>query len=120
MDFQGWLFQEITISRSFSTHIFYIFLFLLSMLALILAKKFRLFRFSLLLWLCATVIGLVWESALFASGNRQYSFWALAELLYHALTEGGPGLVIMTILADRIGLVNLSEYKEKKREKCQS
>lgn len=116
MDFQEWLFREIIISRSFSTHIFYIFLFLFSILALILAKKYRLFRLSLLLWLCAAVIGLIWESVLFATGNRQYSFWALGELLYHALTEGGPGLVIMTIFADRIGLVDLSGYKEKKRE----
>ena len=66
----------------------------------------------MLLWLSAALIGLAWEVVLFSSGLRHYSFLSAAELMYHAITEGGPGLIIMTIFADKVGLIDLSDYKE--------
>ncbi len=66
------------------------------------------------LWLSVAIIGLIWEVLLFASGLRHYSFLSSAELMYHAVTEGGPGLIIMAIFADYIGIIDLSEYKEEK------
>jgi hypothetical protein len=80
--------------------------------AVYLAKRYRLFKFSMLLWLSVALIGLAWEMVLFSAGSRHYSFLAAAELLYHVITEGGPGLIVMTIFADKIGIIDLSEYKE--------
>ncbi len=118
MDIVELLLQNITISRHFQTQIFYIFMLVFTIFSVFLAKKYRLFKFSMLLWLSAALIGLAWEVALFSSGLRHYSFLSALELLYHAITEGGPGLIVMTIFADKIGLIDLSEYKEgvKKRE----
>lgn len=112
MDLVEWLVEDIVISRSFQTQFFYIFMLFFTIFSILLAKKYRLFRFSMLLWLSVTIIGLTWEIVLFSSGLRYYSFLSVAELLYHAITEGGPGLIVMTIFADKIGLIDLTEYKE--------
>ncbi len=112
MDLFEWLLEDIVISRSFQTQFFYIFMLFFTIFSVFLAKKYRLFRFSLLLWLSVTVIGLAWELVLFSSGLRHYSFLSVVELLYHAITEGGPGLIVMTIFADKIGFIDLSKYKE--------
>jgi hypothetical protein len=82
--------------------------------AVYLAKRYRLFRFSMYLWLSVAIIGLIWEVLLFTSGLRHYSFLSSAELMYHAITEGGPGLIIMVIFADYVGIIDLSDYKEEK------
>jgi hypothetical protein len=82
--------------------------------AVFLAKRYRLFRFSMYLWLSVAIIGLIWEVLLFTSGLRHYSFLSSAELMYHAITEGGPGLIIMVIFADYVGIIDLSDYKEAK------
>jgi hypothetical protein len=82
--------------------------------AVYLAKRYRLFRFSMYLWLSVAIIGLIWEVLLFTSGLRHYSFLSSAELMYHAITEGGPGLIIMAIFADYVGIIDLSDYKEEK------
>jgi hypothetical protein len=85
--------------------------------AILLARKYRLLRFSVFLWLSAALIGLIWEIVLFGSGLRHYSFWSAAELLYHAVTEGGPGLIVMSIFADKVGIFDLSDYKEAVRKR---
>lgn len=117
MDVMDVLLKDITISRSFQTQFFYIFMFCFTIFAIWLARRYRLFKFSMLLWLAAAIIGLIWEIVLFSTGLRQYSFLSSAELLYHAVTEGGPGLIIMVIFADKIGLIDLSEYKEEVRKR---
>jgi hypothetical protein len=117
MDITTWLLQDITITRSFQTQIFYLFMLFFTIFALWLSRKYRLFKFSLLLWFGAALIGLIWEIALFSTGLRHYSFLSAAELIYHAITEGGPGLIVMTIFADKVGLINLSEYKEEARKR---
>jgi len=117
VDITSWLFNDIIISRSFQTQLFYIFMFFFAIFSLWLSRKARLFRFSLLLWLAAGLIGVIWEIVLFSSGLRQYSFIAGFELFYHALTEGGPGLIVMVVFADKIGLIDLSEYKEEVRKR---
>jgi hypothetical protein len=115
MNLLEWLLSDIVIARSFQTQIFYIFMLFFTIFSLILAKKYQLFRFSLFLWLSVTLIGLIWEIILFSSGLRHYSFLSSLELVYHAITEGGPGLIVMTIFADKIGLIDLSDYREVKR-----
>jgi hypothetical protein len=117
MDLIEWLLTDIVISRNFQTQVFYLFMLFFTIFAILLARKYRLFRLSIFLWLSAALIGLVWEIALFGSGLRQYSFWSAAELFYHVVTEGGPGLIVMTIFADKIGLIDLSEYKEEVRKR---
>ena len=114
MDFTSWLFEEIEISRHFQTHLFYILMLIFTIFAIYLAKRYRLFKFSMLLWLSAALIGLVWEVVLFTSGLRHYSFLSSIELIYHAITEGGPGLIVMAIFLDKIGIIDLSDYKEKR------
>jgi len=114
MDIASWLFKEIEISRHFQTQTFYIFMLFFTVFAIYLAKRYRLFRFSMLLWLSVALIGLVWEILLFISGMRHYSFLSSAELLYHAITEGGPGMIIITIFADKVGIIDLSDYKEQR------
>jgi hypothetical protein len=118
MDIIGWFLKDITVSRAFQTQTFYIFMLAFTIFAVWLARRYRLFRFSMLLWLSAAIIGLIWEVVLFSAGLRHYSFLSSLELLYHAITEGGPGLIIMAIFADKVGLIDLSEYKEevKKRD----
>jgi hypothetical protein len=117
MDIMTWLLKDITISRSFQTQIFYIFMLFFTIFAIWLSRRYRLFKFSMLLWLGAALIGLIWEVVLFSTGLRHYSFLSVAELLYHAITEGGPGLIVMAIFADKVGLIDLSEYKEEVRKR---
>ena len=112
MDISQILLEEIVISRHFTTQTFYIFMLGFSIFTIFLAKRYRLFKFSMLLWLSAGLIGLAWEVVLFSSGLRHYSFLSAAELLYHAITEGGPGLIVMAIFADKFGIIDLSDYKE--------
>lgn len=117
MDIMAWLLKDITVSRFFQTQAFYIFMLFFTIFAIWLSRKHRLFKFSMFLWLSAALIGLIWEAVLFGTGVRHYSFWSTAELLYHAITEGGPGLVVMAIFADKVGLIDLSEYKEEVRKR---
>lgn len=114
MDITSWLLKDIEISRHFQTQAFYIFMLFFTIFAIYLAKRYRLFNFSMLLWLSVAIIGLIWEVALFTSGLRHYSFLSSAELLYHAITEGGPGLIVIAIFVDYFGIIDLSEYKEEK------
>jgi len=117
MDIIEWLLKDIVISRSFQTQIFFIFMLFFTIFAIFLARRYRLFRFSMYLWLGVAIIGLIWEVVLFGTGLRHYSFFAAAELLYHAITEGGPGLIVMVIFADKVGFIDLSEYKEEVRKR---
>jgi hypothetical protein len=114
MDIISLLLGKIEISRHFQTQIFYLFMLIFTVFAVYLSKRYKLFRFSMFLWLSVTIIGFIWESSLFLFGLRHYSFFASAELMYHAITEGGPGLIIMAIFADKFGIIDLSEYKEDK------
>jgi hypothetical protein len=117
MDFIEWLFKEIVISRFFQTQFFYIFMFLFSISVVVIAWKRRLLRFSLLLWSCAFIIGLTWEIVLFSLGKRHYHFWPPCEIIYHALTEGGPGLIVMVLFADKAGIINCEQYKEEEQKR---
>jgi hypothetical protein len=81
-------------------------------IAVILAYKFKILRFSALLWIVSGAIGLLWESALYATRVRTYTFSPVLELLYHALTEAGPGLIIMVIFAWKIGMIDISEFQD--------
>jgi hypothetical protein len=108
-----WLFEELLVQRHFANQSFYVFMVFFSIFAVWWAWRYRLLKFSLLLWLAAGLIGLAWEVTLFASGLRGYSF--SGELFLHAVTEGGPGLMIMVIFADWVGMIDVDEYKEKER-----
>ena len=106
-----WPYEVTVISREISNS-WYIFMLILMIVAILLAYYFQLKRFSALLWLFSGIIGLVWESILFATGVRTYTFSPVLELLYHALTEAGPGLIIMVIFAWKVGIIDLSEFKD--------
>lgn len=111
MDLFSVLFQEIDIIRNLQ-NFYYVGLAILSFLAVYAAFKERLFRFSMLLWLFSGLICLLWESYLFFTGTRGYNYFAVAELLYHALTEAGPGLILMLLVGNKLGIIDLSEFQE--------
>ena len=106
-----WLFEVTVISREISNS-WYIMMFVIMLIAIALAFYFKLTRFSAFLWLFSGAIGLIWECILFATGVRTYAFSPVLELLYHALTEAGPGLIIMVIFAWKIGVVDLTEFRD--------
>ena len=106
-----WLLFSITVSRRL-TNAYYIIMLIISLMAIFFAYKMRYKRFSLYLWLISGVICLFWESYLFLTGARNYNFVPALELLYHALTEAGPGLIIMILFAHQIRLIDISEYSD--------
>ncbi len=108
------LFFTITISRKLNNS-YYIVMLIISLIAIFLAYKLRYKRFSLYLWLISGIICLFWESYLFLTGARNYNFIPVLELLYHALTEAGPGLIIMILFAHKIKLIDISEYSDDKK-----
>jgi hypothetical protein len=67
---------------------------------------------ALYLWLMAGLIGLVWEASLFLTGMRDYALSPGGELLYHALTEGGSGLVITFVFANWVGIIDAERYRD--------
>ena len=67
---------------------------------------------ALYLWMMAGFIGLVWEVTLFLTGAREYALGASGELMYHALTEGGSGLVITFVFANWIGIIDAERYRD--------
>ena len=111
MDLTEWLFMDILVERNLR-NFYYLAMALISLLAIYIAKRTRLVRFSLLLWLFSGTICLLWETYLFVTGSRSYEYYAIVELLYHALTEAGPGLIIMTIGAHYMGIIDLSRFRE--------
>ena len=111
MNYTDWLFFTITVSRRL-TNAYYLVMLIISIIAIYLAYKMRFKRFSFFLWLISGLICLLWESYLFLTGARNYNFAALPELLYHALTEAGPGLIIMILFAHKIKLIDITEYSD--------
>lgn len=89
---------------------------IITLIALLIAYKLRFKRFSFYLWLVAGFICFFWEIYLFITGARHYNFSPALELPYHALTEAGPGLIIMILFAHKIGLIDISEYMDDNNE----
>jgi hypothetical protein len=111
MNFIDWLSFSITISRRL-TNAYYIIMLIITLIAIFLAYKMKFKRFSLNLWLISGLICLAWEIYLFATGTRSYNFAPALELPYHALTEAGPGLIIMLLVGHKIQLFDISEYSD--------
>ncbi len=111
MDLPDWLFEDIVIRRSFY-NTYYVAIAVIMALALYIAVHYRFKRLSFFLWLTSGIIGFGWELSLFALGLRHYNpgFIPQLELFYHALTEAGPGLIIMIVAAHQWGIVDLTEY----------
>ena len=74
--------------------------------------KMKFKRFSIYLWLISGLICLFWELYLFITGSRTYNFSPALELPYHALTEAGPGLIIMILFAHKIKLIDITDYAD--------
>jgi hypothetical protein len=101
-----WLLVESTIKRDFFNS-FYVAMFIIMVVAIVLMFRAKLVKFSLLLWFVSAFINLLWEATLYLAGSRQYNFYAVVELLYHVLTEAGPGLIIMVIAAERLKIIDI-------------
>ena len=91
---------------------YYVGMFVLSLIALYAAYRTRLFRFSMLLYALSASICLLWELALFSTDLRGYNYLEIIELFYHALTEAGPGLIMMALTAHIMGIIDLSRFKD--------
>ena len=111
MDIVDWLLTESTIKRDFFNS-FYVAMFIIMVIAIVLMFRARLVKFSILLWVTSGTINLLWEATLYLAGSRSYNFYAVVELLYHVLTEAGPGLIIMIIAAERLKLINIKHLHD--------
>ena len=108
-----WL-EPIYIHREFS-NAYYVAMLFIVILALYVARRERFWRFSLYLYAVPAFICLVWEAVLFAIGSRTYTggeAWAVLELMYHALTEAGPGLILMMVIGHKLKIIDLEEFKD--------
>ena len=112
MDIMSFLFHETVVERNLYNY-YYVGMAIISFIAIFLAYRTRLLRFSLLLWAFSGLICLIWEASLFFSGIRDYNYIGIIELLYHALTEAGPGLIIMVITAEKIKMIDLERFRER-------
>ncbi len=113
MSFVDWLTDPVTISRHL-VNAYFIVMALISLSAVLLAIRTRFKWMALFLWFMAGLIGLVWEASLFLTGAREYALASAGELLYHALTEGGSGLVITFIFANWVGIIDADRYRDPK------
>lgn len=111
MDFIDWLFFSITVSRRL-TNSYYIVMSIITLIAIVVMFRMRFKRFSMYLWLISGLICLFWELYLFITGARHYNFLPALELPYHALTEAGPGLIIMILFAHKIKIIDITEYSD--------
>jgi hypothetical protein len=111
VSFADWLTDPVTISRHL-VNAYFIVMAIISLFAVFLAIKTRFKWMALYLWAMAGLIGLVWEVSLFLSGARDYALGSAGELMYHALTEGGSGLVITFVLAHWIGIIDAERYRD--------
>jgi len=111
MNFIDWLLFSIQVSRKL-TNSYYLIMLVITLIAVFLLFKMRFRRFSFNLWLISGLICLLWEAYLFTTGARHYNFAPALELPYHALTEAGPGLIIMILFAHKIKLIDISEYSD--------
>ena len=111
MPIESWLTDTLEIQRHL-VNSYFIVMAIFALVALILAWRTRFKWLSLYLWMLAGTIGLVWESTLFAIGSREYTLFAIGELGYHALTEGGPGLIITVIVAHYVGIIDAERFRD--------
>ncbi len=111
MTFADWLTDPVTISRHL-VNAYFIVMAVISLFAIALAVRTRFKWMALYLWAMAGIIGLVWETSLFLTGAREYALASSGELMYHALTEGGSGLVIMFVFAHWVGIIDAERYRD--------
>jgi len=111
VDLASFLSSTIVISRDL-VNAYFIIMALITLTAIALAYVTRFKWLSLYVWFGAFLIGLVWEGALLASGWRVYGFLDAAEMLYHALTEGGPGLVITILFMRWLGVIDIERFRD--------
>jgi hypothetical protein len=111
MSFIDWLFFEIIVSRRL-TNAYYFIMLIITLIAVFLAYKMKYKRFSMYLWLVSGTICLFWEIYLFTTGGRNYNFPPALELLYHAITEAGPGLIIMILIGHKLKIIDIAEFSD--------
>jgi len=111
VDLASFLSSTIVISRQL-VNAYFIIMALIALTAIVLAYVTRFKWLSLYVWFGAFLIGLVWEGALLLAGWRAYGFADAAEMLYHALTEGGPGLVITILLMRQLGVIDIERFRD--------
>ncbi len=115
MSFVEWLTDPVTISRHL-VNAYFIVMAVISIVAIAMAIRTRFKWMAVYLWMMAGLIGLVWEVSLFLGGSREYALANAGELLYHALTEGGSGLVITFIFANWVGIIDADRYRDPEPE----
>jgi hypothetical protein len=111
MDIMEWFFIESIIKRDFYNS-FYVIMLIITLISIYMMFRAKLVKFSILLWVTSGIINLIWEASLYAAGSRQYSFYAVAELFYHVLTEAGPGLIIMVIVAEWLNIIKIKHLHD--------
>lgn len=94
---------------------YYLMMFGFLVLAFLLAKRRGILKFGLILYGIGVVLNFLWEANMILQGIRVYQsgFEFAVQLLFHVLTEFGPFTLIIVLIAEKLNLVDLSEYRDK-------
>ena len=107
------LLDEIIIRRTY-VNAYYVVMPAIALLAYWVARRSGFLRMSGYLWVISGAICLAWEVTLYLLGMRHYNpgWWSVGELLFHALLEAGPGLILMLIVGHRAGIISLEDVRD--------
>ncbi|MBN1539174.1 MAG: hypothetical protein JW939_03445 [Candidatus Thermoplasmatota archaeon] len=105
------LVETVLIERTYQ-NIYYIGIILFSLAALIIVLRSPNRRLYTALWVSSGLICLLWEITLWITGIRQYNGFGIGdlELLLHAVTEAGPGLIFMVMFSSKVGIIDISSF----------
>ncbi|MFX0134575.1 MAG: hypothetical protein ACFFDN_13120 [Candidatus Hodarchaeota archaeon] len=96
----------------------YVATFILAVIALGLAYKYKILKIGILIWFSGLIWGLLWEVTLFLMGGRTYTsmnvLGFLPELIYHNLTEVGTPFLFGFIGLYKLNIINLERYHDEK------
>lgn len=94
---------------------YYLMMFGFLVLAFFLANKKGILRFGFVLYVTGVVLNFLWEVNMIIQGARIYqsSFEFTLQLLFQVLTEFGPFVIIIALIADWLKILDLSDYRDK-------
>ncbi|NVM03662.1 MAG: hypothetical protein HWN67_15130 [Candidatus Helarchaeota archaeon] len=115
MTWLEWLFTPIQTHRYINIW-WYVATFVLAVIALGLAYRYKILKIGLLIWFSGMIWGFTWEIPLLAIGGRSYTsmniLGFLPELIYHNLTEVGTPFLFGFIALYKFNIIDLSRYQE--------
>lgn len=113
MGLWNFLIETVLIERTYQ-NIYYVGIVIFSLAAFIVLLRSPNRRLYTALWISSGLICLVWELFLWITGIRQYNGFSIGdfELLLHAVTEAGPGLIFMVVFSNKLGIIDISKHAD--------